>query len=165
MVIKIVKNIFRLSPFIIQTQTQTQNQNQNQNQNTQLDLNKFKEIRYETSQNNNEVRDYFLYNKPGGIMKEYYDNDNRVGYIRYYITTGQIGLFFIEKPYRNRGLGKQILSKVINELQENNCDECWVVASNRHEFWSNVFNKSFTYRDPAHPSITGDGYYLHIKSL
>ena len=32
--------------------------------------------------------------------------------------------------------------QVIKDLQENNCD-----------FWSNVYNKSFTYRDPTHSFI------------
>ena len=67
-----------------------------------------------------------------------------IGYIKYYLGTGQIGLFFIQKEYQNRGLGKQILSKVMMDLQENNCDECWVVSAKGHNFWSNVFNKSFT---------------------
>lgn len=148
MMLKIGKYIFPVSLFI--------------KRKTPLDINNFEECRY-NSYEKSELTDYFVNNKPGGIMLEYYQEDRRVGYIRYYITTGQIGLFFIEKPYQNRGLGKQILTKVIKELQENNCDECWVVTTKGDNFWSNVYNKSFTYRDPAHSSVTGNGYFIDLK--
>ena len=35
------------------------------------------------------------YNSGNMESLEYYDKDDKIGYIRYYITTGQIGLFFI----------------------------------------------------------------------
>jgi len=98
-------------------------------------------------------------------MLEYYNNkDAKIGYIRYYITTGQIGLFFIDDEYQNRGLGKQILSKVIKELKTNQCEEVWAVSTNDHTFWSNVYNKSFAHRNPAHPSVTGPGYIMKLHS-
>jgi GNAT superfamily N-acetyltransferase len=127
-----------------------------------LEINNFKEIRYVSSEMPYE-NDYFVHNKPGGIMLEYYNEDIIIGYIRYYVTTGQIGLFFILKEYQNRGLGKKILSKVIKELQDNNCHEVWAVNSEDHPFWSNVYNKSFSYRDPAHSSVGGDGYFIDLK--
>ena len=82
---------------------------------TPLFIDDFKEIRF-VSTKMPEFNERFVYKKPGGILLEYYNKNNqRIGLIRYYVTTGQIGLFFIEKAYRNRGLGKQILSKVIDE--------------------------------------------------
>jgi hypothetical protein len=127
-----------------------------------LEINNFKEIRYVSSEMPYQ-NEYFVNKKHGGIMLEYYDKDIKIGYIRYYVNTGQIGLFFIQKEYQNRDLGKQILSKVIKELQDNNCDEIWAVTSKYHLFWSNVYNKSFSYRNPAHPSVTGDGYFIDLK--
>jgi len=127
-----------------------------------LKINNFKEIRYVSSEMPYQNK-YFMDKKTGGIMLEYYNQDIKIGYIRYYINTGQIGLFFILKEYQKRGLGKQILSKVIKELQDNNCDEIWVVTLKDHQFWSNVYNKSFSYREPAHPSVTGDGYFMDLK--
>ena len=131
---------------------------------TPLLITNFKEVRYissEISQPNH----LFVNKKPGGILLEYYNNkDVKIGYIRYYITNGQIGLFFIDKEYQNRGLGKQILSKVIQELETNHCEEVWAVTSKNHPFWSNVYNKSFEYRDPAHPSVGGDGYFMKIDN-
>ena len=124
-------------------------------------LTDFKEIKLVSSEMPY-PNDYFVNKKPGGIMLEYYDKDVRIGYIRYYITTGQIGLFFINDDYQNRGIGKQILSKVIEELKTNNCKEIWAVTLKNHSFWSNVYNKSFEYRDTAHPSVTGDGYFMKL---
>ena len=124
-------------------------------------LTDFKEIRLVSSEMPY-PNDYFVNKKPGGIMLEYYDKDVRIGYIRYYITTGQIGLFFIGDDYQNRGIGKQILSKVIKELKTNNCKEVWVVTTINHSFWSNVYNKSFVYRDPAHPTVGGTGYFMKL---
>ena len=109
-----------------------------------LFIHDFREVRYVSSKIP-EPNDIFVNNKPGGIMLEYYNNqDVKIGYIRYYITTGQIGLFFIDKEYHNRGLGKQILSKLIEELETNKCE-------------------SFTHRVPAHPSVTGSGYFMKIR--
>ena len=124
-------------------------------------LTDFKEIRLVSSEMPY-PNDYFVNKKPGGIMLEYYDKNKKIGYIRYYITTGQIGLFFIDDDYQNRGIGKQILSKVIKELKTNNCKEVWVVTTINHSFWSNVYNKSFVYRDPAHPTVGGTGYFMKL---
>ena len=131
-----------------------------------LQINDFKEKRYvssETPLSHPDYHDLFVHGKPGGIMLEYYNKKyEKIGYIRYYITTGQIGLFFIDKEYQNRGLGKQILSKVIDELEANHCEEVWVVSTDNHPFWSNVYNKSFTHRKPAHRSVGGSGYYMKL---
>jgi len=129
---------------------------------TPLHINDFKEIRHTSSAIPNQ---FFVKNKPGGVFLEYYNNKNvRIGYIRYYITTGQIGLFFIEDNYQHRGLGTQILSKVIEDLTKNHCEEVWAVTSEQHPFWCNVYNKSFVYRHPAHPTVSGDGYFMKLNS-
>lgn len=87
---------------------------------------------------------------------------NSIGYIHYRIGTGQIGLFFINREYANRGLGKQILIKTIEHMKLCDNKSVWAVTSKDHPFWSNVFGKSFLYRDSKklHPSVTGDGYIL-----
>jgi hypothetical protein len=126
-------------------------------------MNNFKEVKIDSSQILQSNK-YFTNNKPSDVILEYYDKDKCIGYIRYYLSTGQIGLFFIQKEYRNRGLGKQILSKVIIDLQENNCNECWIVTTKDHKFWSNIYNKSFTYREPVHESVIGGGYFINLKN-
>lgn len=140
---------------------------------TSLRLCDFKEKRYSSSPRNwdisdnwtkDELESFFANNKPGGVLAEYYnDQGARVGYIKYYLSTGQVGLFFIEDAYQRRGLGKQILSKVIEELKANHCEEVWAVTTNDHPFWSNVYDWSFTHRCPAHPSVTGGGYFMKLQ--
>jgi len=135
----------------------------NHRSNIPLFINNFKEVRHVASEML-EPNEHFVYRKPGGIMLEYYNNqDEKIGYIRYYITTGQIGLFFIDEDYQRRGLGKQILSKVIQDMEANHCEEVWVVSTSNHPFWSNVYNKSFVPRKPAHPSVGGPGYVMKLK--
>lgn len=132
------------------------------NHDSHIHVNNFKEVKIDSSQILQSNK-YFANNKPGDVILEYYDKDKCIGYIRYYLSTGQIGLFFIQKEYQNRGLGKQILSKVMIELQANDCDECWIVTTKEHKFWSNIYNKSFTYRDPVHESVIGGGYFIDLK--
>ena len=129
---------------------------------TPLFLKDFKEVRYD-SELTPKPNDYFSNDKLGGVWLQYFnENDQSIAYIRYYTSNGQIGLFFIAETYKNRGLGKQILQKAMNELREKKCDEVWVVTSKDHSFWSNVNNKSFKYRDPAHPSVTSEGYFRKL---
>ena len=129
-----------------------------------LHIHDFREVRHVSSEML-EPNEHFVYRKPGGIMLEYYTNqDVKIGYVRYYITTGQIGLFFIDEEYQRRGLGKQILSKVIQDLEAYHCDEVWVVTTTNHSFWSNVYNKSFVPRNPAHRSVGGSGYVMKITN-
>jgi GNAT superfamily N-acetyltransferase len=99
------------------------------------------------------------------IKLEYFTKTNKsIGYIKYK-PTGQIGLFFIDEEYQNRGLGKQILSKVIDELSDIGCNEVWAVTTKNHIFWSNVYDKQFKPRQPAHSSVTGSGYYINLDKF
>jgi len=126
---------------------------------TPLFLKDFKEIRH-----NNTTNDInYYYNEPGGVLIEYLNNKNeRIAYINYYTSDGQIGMFFIDEKYQNRGLGKQIVEKAMNELREKKCEEVWVSTSKNHPFWSNVNNKSFKYRNPVHPFWSNDGYFRKL---
>jgi GNAT superfamily N-acetyltransferase len=54
--------------------------------------------------------------KNGWITSKYYQSEEdrrHVGYVRYKLFVGQIGLFFIDQEYQKRGLGKQILEKAM----------------------------------------------------
>jgi len=130
---------------------------------TPLVITDFREVRFVSSEMPYE-NEFFKNRKPGGILLEYYNYDDvKIGYIRYYITTGQIGLFFLDDEYQNRGLGKQILSKVIEELEANHCEEVWAVSTTNHSFWSNVYQKAFVFRKPAHPIVGGNGYFMKLE--
>ncbi len=90
-----------------------------------------------------------------------------IGYISYKIKTGQIGLFFIDPKFRNLGLGKQILTRVINDIKTNQNKSkqtltVWAVTTKDHPFWSNVYDKSFEYKSKPHSSVKGSGYVLNF---
>jgi predicted acetyltransferase len=95
---------------------------------------------------------------------DFYNNNNKIGYISYRLGVGQIGLFFIAEMYRNRGLGKQILEQTIKEMKENNIEYIWCVTSKNHPFWSNIYNKKMIWCDEGklHPSVRGYGYKMKI---
>ena len=71
----------------------------------------------------------------------------------------------MKEKYQNRGLGKQILAKVIYDMKANNISEIWAVTTDDHPFWSNVWNKSFTARSPADGVETSSGYFLNISDF
>jgi GNAT superfamily N-acetyltransferase len=88
----------------------------------------------------------------------YFDkNDNDIGYIEYIPTSGKICLFFITNPsYRNRGLGKQILSAVLDDIKKHNTKRAWLVTANcPHAFWE---SNGFTYTKSPDNSVTSHGY-------
>ena len=136
-------------------------------ENGPLDITDFEEKRYISSEFElitNE--DFIRHKKQNAIILEYYDKNTHIGYIRYYLTTGQICMFYIKKEYQNRGLGKQILRKAIKEMRENHCEEIWLISSKNHPFWENIFQQSFVYRNPIHISIKDcDGYYLDMTKF
>lgn len=96
----------------------------------------------------------------------FFHKETDIGYIRYRAGVGQIGQFYLEKSYRGRGLGKQILQQTIRHMHEFNQTHVWAVTSHNHPFWSNVFNKSFQWRESGqlHPSVSGYGYIAAITS-
>jgi GNAT superfamily N-acetyltransferase len=98
---------------------------------------------------------------------DFYDklnNDKYAGYISYRAGVGQVGLFFLNKEYQNRGIGKQILTQTIEHMKEFNTTDIWAITTDDHPFWSNVFNKSFKWYEmrQVHPSVTGSGYKMKI---
>ena len=131
---------------------------------TPLFLKDFKKTRYDLDLKPRHERFWcFPNDKLGWVFIEYFNkNDQSIAYILHNTSNGQIGLFFIEKEYQYRGLGTQILEKATNELRDKKCEEVWAVTIENHPFWSNVNNKSFTYRYPAHPSVTGHGYFRKL---
>ncbi len=73
-----------------------------------------------------------------------YYKSNIVGNIYYNISTGQVEILYVSKKYRNKGLGKQMLSDAIYDIKQQN-KIIWCTASKNHDFWNNVYNKSFNY--------------------
>lgn len=95
----------------------------------------------------------------------YYSKDvthSLVGRITYNLESGQIGYFVINSPdNRGRGLGKQILSKAIRHIkqEDKHNGEIFTHTSMGHPFWSNVYNGKFKCRSGL---IVGHEYYFKI---
>lgn len=109
--------------------------------------------------------DNWNYIPNGEVHIEFYDklNNNRyAGFINYRVYVGQIGVFVLNDEYRNRGLGKQILTQTIKDMKEHKCTHIWAVTSRGHDFWSNVFGGKLKWADKLHPSVSGDGYIMAI---
>ena len=87
---------------------------------------------------------------------------HQIGFIQYNPRSGQIGLLFInDKKYMRCGLGTQLLILGINHMKKHNTKEVWAVTKDNHPYWSNIMN--FLPRDPAHSSVTGNGYYMSLS--
>lgn len=101
---------------------------------------------------------------------DFYDKLNKeqyAGYISYRAGVGQVGLFVLEPEYRNRGLGKQILTQTIKHMKEFNATDIWAITTDNHPFWSNVYNKSFEFHEMGnvHPSVTGSGFKMKLNEI
>lgn len=101
-------------------------------------------------------------NKNGEIVVNYYDNSENIGLTQYNIKTGEIGMIIINREYRGKSLGKQIVFNIIEDMKVNKLEEVWVQAPHNHIFWSNVFNKSFTFRSPINSEKGGRGFFMKI---
>jgi ribosomal protein S18 acetylase RimI-like enzyme len=80
-------------------------------------------------------------------LSDPYYQSNLIGYIYYNIHIGKVDILYVSTKYRNKGLGKQMLSDAINDMKNHNLKEVWCTASKNHEFWNNVYNKSFTFNN------------------
>ena len=101
------------------------------------------------------------------------DPPKEVGYIQFAPDSGQIGLFFLDTPFQNRGLGKQMLAEAtanIHEAQlllpaEDRTHKVWAVTTDNHPFWSNVWGSVFRPVNPASPRVTGSGYSADLDRV
>jgi GNAT superfamily N-acetyltransferase len=84
------------------------------------------------------------------------------GFITYKLLTGQIGLFYVAKQFQHKGVGKQILTKVIDDMKNEGRTSIFAITYNNHLFWSNVFHKSFVWKTRPNASVTGSGYFLSL---
>jgi hypothetical protein len=101
-------------------------------------------------------------NKSGEIVVHYYDNNENFGLSQHNINTGEIGMIIINREYRGKSLGKQIVTNIIEDMKVNKVKEVWVKAPHNHDFWANVFNKSFTFRAPISPEKDSRGYFMKL---
>ena len=92
----------------------------------------------------------------------YYDKKGKdIGYIEYKPYIGKICLFFITNPtYRNRGLGREILNNVLNDIKCHGTQRVWLVTNKcPHPFWE---MNGFTYTTSPDISVTFHGYTRNL---
>jgi hypothetical protein len=113
---------------------------------------------------NNFIKKTFVKENNNKLI-EYYENEDKIGYIYYNLKNGSINMFYIQEKYRYQGLGKQILNNVISEMKDSNIDTLWITnASKYNNFWSNVNNKSFTYKFPINVEPYLTGFYMKLNT-
>jgi hypothetical protein len=71
-------------------------------------------------------------------------------------------MIIINREYRGKSLGKQIVCNIIEDMRLNNLKQVWVQSPRNQVFWSNVFNKSFTFRTPINSEKGGRGFFMNI---
>jgi GNAT superfamily N-acetyltransferase len=92
----------------------------------------------------------------------YFDKKgDNIGYIEYKPNIGKICLFFITTPkYRNRGLGKEILNNVLEDIKCHGTKRVWLVTNKcPHPFWE---MNGFTYTKSPDISVTLHGYTKNL---
>ncbi len=122
--------------------------------------NKFNDIKYLYL--NNFQQSITTPNKSGDIVVNYYDNAENFGLTQYNINTGEISMIIINREYRGKSLGKQIVSNIIEDMKVNKVKEVWVKAPHNHYFWANVLNKSFMFRTPISSQKGSRGYFMTL---
>lgn len=100
--------------------------------------------------------------KQGTKIIDIYSEEKNIGLVQYNNKTGEIGMLIIHETFRNMGLGKFILKNIIEEMKQNQNKEVWAISNKKHDFWSNVNNKSFTYKFPVHSTTIHGGFYMKL---
>ena len=113
-----------------------------------------------TQINNDDWNNY----QNGECCVEYYDKKTlrKIAEIKYKLYVGQIEYIYVDAEYRNKGFGKEILSGAIADIKLMGCKTAWTVTTKGHSFWSNVYNKKFTYKKHLHSSVTDGGYVMFL---
>ena len=99
---------------------------------------------------------YEKYRLPYGYNYKFYYNDKYVGLI-HFRENGQIGILRLDEEYRGWGIGEEML-ELTKEIVET--DQRWCVTSKDHPFWKN--RKNAVWKEPAHWSVTGNGYEFNL---
>lgn len=84
-----------------------------------------------------------------------------IGNIVYKHSNGQIGLIYVDYPFRRQGLSGIMLNDIEQELKLHNVSVMWAACSKDHYFWSKL--KKFKYQDQVHHSVTSGGYIYPIN--
>ena len=94
------------------------------------------------------ITDDLTSNTPNGWIDHIYYMNNEskkeIGYITFRPSFGQICSIEVDPLFRDKGMGKHMITNVVDELKKIGVNEVWAISRNDN-FWKNVFNKSFLY--------------------
>ena len=106
------------------------------------------------------------YNRVDGLVRIKYHNkiDNMtIASIYYRPFIGQVLSFRMEEEYNVPELIEEILRVVIEDIRaKSTTKNIWIVATENHIFWSNVFNKGFSFKESVHVTCPKPGYFMEI---
>jgi len=99
----------------------------------------------------------------GETKIDFFDEEKNIGHLYLRQHNGQIGILVLNKDYRRRGIGTQILNLSRDKIIEyGKADTMWAVTVKDHGYWSNV--PGMVWKEPAHESVTGSGYSVDINN-
>ncbi len=85
-----------------------------------------------------------------------------IGYCQYQSKTGQIGVFRMDEEYRHLGTGQKVLAMCIEDMKAAGATEIWGVTSSKEFSQMSAYKGKVHYRNPAHSTVTLDGYYMKL---
>ena len=103
----------------------------------------------------NGERDFWFYTKT--------DPPKEVAHLNIRLQTGQIGwLMVVDDLYRERGLEQQLVKKAEVEVRAHGTARTmWEALVSKEAPWY-ANDPRFTWKDPAHESVTGDGWSMDV---
>ena len=109
------------------------------------------------------VYDQNVFGKLDNIVhRTYYKNDRQVCKIIYGTKSGSIELMRVENKYRGRGLGKQMLTDSIQDINNNGTNHIYAIAKRNHGFWNNVYKGSFKINEPRSKQLSHNICYFYL---
>jgi hypothetical protein len=103
--------------------------------------------------------------KDGDVHNRFFtktDPPKAMGSLNYRLHTGQIGWLNCYESFMNRGLEEQLLKKAEDDIRAyGTANTIWeAVVPKESPLYSN--DTRFTWKDPAHNSVTGDGWSMDL---
>ncbi len=90
------------------------------------------------------------------------DEGKEIGYCQYHPKIGQVGIFRMDDEYRHLGTGAKVLEMCVEDMKAAGATEIWGVTSAKEFSQMSKFQGKIHYRNPAHPSVTCDGYFMKL---
>lgn len=114
---------------------------------------------------------YYYDNHELIVFMKYYDKKSSrlVGEMSYDLCNGRIFNIKLNSfEMRHKTLGKQMLQQMIEHIKTDDrsiyVKNIWIPLLNHNDFFHNVFNQSFKWKELVHPSVNCSGYSMNISS-